>query len=365
MSKRRDAPAGCYWRGHILWGRVLANGREHRWSLDTDDAKTAKARRAAGKARILAVKHGDARHTFQTVAEAWADWIPHQVSANTVKRYAVSLAQLDPFLAGKYLDEINGRSIAEIIRGRQHADDITNATVKRDLVALSSVMNFAIDQGWAESNPILPRLQRIKERRDPIVLPRSDDVETLIARAPGMLANLVAAARATGCRQNELIAARCAQLDLKARRLTLIGKGNKLRVIDLTPFGGAEIFTVLPAGIAKAPLFRTGEGKRFANVSSQIAVITRELAARDHTFTRFRFHDLRHLHAVEWLRSGRSIYDLQHRLGHASITTTEGYLKYLTPEEVRRAKGVAPGTNSVDRFSPEQNPTAQPVELKG
>ena len=52
------------------------------------------------------------------------------------------------------------------------------------------------------------------------------------------------------------------------------------------------------------------------------------------------------LHAVEWLRSGRSIYALQHRLGHDSIKTTEVYLKYLTPEEQQRAKGLASGTNT-------------------
>jgi integrase/recombinase XerD len=339
-------PHGCYWRGTFLWGRVLVRGKEYRWSLDTDDAKIAKARRAAGKARILAVKHGDARQSFQEVAEAWTEWIPHQVAKSTVARYAVSLGQLDPFLAGKFLDEIDGRLIADIIRGRQGADDITNATVKRDLVALSSVMNFAMDQGWTESNPVLPRLKRIKERRDPIVLPRAEDVDKMIARAPGMLAQIIAAARGTGCRQNELIGAKCAQLDLKARTLTIIGKGNKLRVIDLAPFGGVEVFAALPPGIAKAPIFRTGEGRRFANVASQIATITRELAARDASFARFRFHDLRHLHAVEWLRSGRSLYDLQHRLGHASITTTEGYLKYLTPDEQRRAKGLTSGTIS-------------------
>jgi integrase/recombinase XerD len=57
---------------------------------------------------------------------------------------------------------------------------------------------------------------------------------------------------------------------------------------------------------------------------------------------------LRHLHAVEWLRSGRSIYELQHRLGHSSIKTTEMYLKYLTPEEAARGKGLVPaGTNLV------------------
>jgi len=47
----------------------------------------------------------------------------------------------------------------------------------------------------------------------------------------------------------------------------------------------------------------------------------------------FRFQDLRHLHAVEWRQSGRSIYDLQQRLGHESIKTTEVYLKYLDAEQ--------------------------------
>jgi hypothetical protein len=57
-------------------------------------------------------------------------------------------------------------------------------------------------------------------------------------------------------------------------------------------------------------------------------------------FRPFRFHDLRHLHAITWLKSGRSIYELQHRLGHASIKTTEGYLEagYLAYDEIERAK---------------------------
>jgi integrase len=55
-------------------------------------------------------------------------------------------------------------------------------------------------------------------------------------------------------------------------------------------------------------------------------------------FRRFRFHHLRHRHAVDWLKSGRDIYSLQGRLGHASIKTTEIYLEYLTPEEIQVAK---------------------------
>jgi hypothetical protein len=53
----------------------------------------------------------------------------------------------------------------------------------------------------------------------------------------------------------------------------------------------------------------------------------------DRDFVRFGFHDLRHLHALEWLLSGRSIYALRQRLGHDSLKTTEVHLKYLAPEE--------------------------------
>ena len=55
-------------------------------------------------------------------------------------------------------------------------------------------------------------------------------------------------------------------------------------------------------------------------------------------FRRFRFHDLRHLHAVEYLKVGGSLYDLSKRLGHTSVKTTEIYLDFLTAEEAAKAK---------------------------
>ncbi len=51
----------------------------------------------------------------------------------------------------------------------------------------------------------------------------------------------------------------------------------------------------------------------------------------------FRFHDLRHKYAIDYLKTGGKIYTLQKLLGHASIKTTELYLTYLTPEEAKAA----------------------------
>src|SRR5262249_28331105 len=153
----------------------------------------------------------------------------------TVQRYACSLDQLRDFLDGRKLADIDGRLIAEIIRIRT-ADGVGNATIKRDLVALSSVLNYAIDQGWLESNPALARRRRIEERREPIILPRQEDIALVVERAPGMVKDLIRAAMATGARQEELLRARRDDVDHTRRQLTVTGKRDKRRTIALDPF---------------------------------------------------------------------------------------------------------------------------------
>ena len=89
-------------------------------------------------------------------------------------------------------------------------------------------------------------------------------------------------------------------------------------------------------------VFWRGNGEPFRNYSSQFyATVTRVLQKEQQQgrdLKRFRFHHLRHLFAVDYLRLGKgSIYDLQQILRHASIKTTERYLEYLTPDEKRGA----------------------------
>jgi hypothetical protein len=156
MPKRKKPkpPPGCYWRGQWLWGRVRKAGGPNggfKFSLRTSDPAVARERFEAEKKRLIADMHfGDAPRTFDDAIVGWETWIARRVRPKAVKRYACSLGQLAPWLEGKRLPEINGRLIAEIVRDRTAAG-VTNATIKRDLVAVSSVMNYAIDQGWIES----------------------------------------------------------------------------------------------------------------------------------------------------------------------------------------------------------------------
>ena len=128
----------------------------------------------------------------------------------------MSLGQLQPFLDGLYLDEVNGALVAEIIQKRQ-SQSVSNATIRRDLVALSSVMGYAIDQGWREDNPVMPRLGN--KEGDPIVLPDPNDIHRVIARAPAMFGKLIDAAWMTGCRLDELVRATHSRLDHRINSL--------------------------------------------------------------------------------------------------------------------------------------------------
>jgi integrase/recombinase XerD len=344
---RGKAPAGCFWRGETLWGRIYVNGSEFRRSLQTSDSKVAAQRRKAAQERAIADKHGDATRDFVEVIEEWSKRVVKNVSPKTAKRYGCSLDQLQPYLDGKALNAINARLVGEIVQGRSLAG-ASNATIKRDLVALSSVINFSIDQGWRDDNPVLPRMRRIKERRDPIVLPLRTYIDLIISRCPGMVADIVRIAMATGAREDELLRARRDGIDHDRRQMTIIGKRNKQRVIDLDPFGGYDLISRLPAYAGKPLLFWHSDGESYKNFASQFAAIVRrtETWAKENgtEFRPFRFHDLRHWHSVQWLKDGRSIYDLQRRLGHGSIKTTEGYCEYLTPDEERAVKQPT-GTN--------------------
>ena len=343
-ARKRKAPAGCYWRGNTLWGRVTVNGHKVRWSLETDDPAIAKTRRAAGRKRLVADKHGDAIRTFAEAYAAWDGQIGASVGPKTADRYRCSLAQIAGWLDGKTLTEITGRLVAEIIRGRQAAG-VTNATIKRDLGALSSVMKFCVLQDWREDNPVLAKLALAPERRDPIILPLDRDIRLVASRAAPGVASMILAAIKTGAREDELLRATRDGIDHDRRQMTIVGKRNKLRVIDLDPFGAHAFLSALPVYLDSNWLFWHDDGEPYSGKSfaGNFHRLVEQTAAwaKEHgiEFRPFTFHHLRHKHAVDYLKDGwGTIYDLQGRLGHTSVKTTEVYLEYLTPAEAQAAK---------------------------
>src|SRR5262249_37765298 len=132
--------------------------------------------------------------------------------------------------------------------------------------------------GQRSDNPALDRVRLLKERRDPIVLPNPAHVRMVIRRAPGLLGAMIRAAWSTGCRQDELVKAERRHLDHDRRELTVIGKGNKLRVIGLEG-EGHELLQGLTPYVGSKWLFWHGAGKPYRNVSSRFALLVRSVFA--------------------------------------------------------------------------------------
>jgi integrase/recombinase XerD len=333
-----------YDRNGIKWARFQVNGREFRGSLSTRNEKVARRRAREWRQREIGIaKFGEDRKRYTDVFIAWTPHIATQVSETTAARYAVSLGQLETWLKPLFIDEIDKDTVSTIVRERRE-QGITTATIRRDLTALSSVIEFAIDEGWRgddESNPAERRQKKLKERRDPIVLPLAEDIAYVIDRAPGNFARMIEAARDSGCRQDELAKAERRLLDRERKQLTIRRKGNEIRTISLCDAAWAVMGSI-PAHLKGKWLFWHGNGEPYRNVSARFNELVKSAQkaaqAEEREFRPMTFHHLRHFYAVWYLKNGGNIYTLQQHLNHKSITTTERYLEFLTPEEAMRAK---------------------------
>src|SRR5262245_7877078 len=106
---RRKASKNIFTRGTTLHGRIKIKGRDHKCSLHTRDYEVARARCEAERERLTAaLRYGDDRKRFGDVVLAWTEYhIAHAVSATTARRYASSLAQMQPHFSELYLDQID------------------------------------------------------------------------------------------------------------------------------------------------------------------------------------------------------------------------------------------------------------------
>jgi integrase/recombinase XerD len=342
-------PKNLYLRAGIYWARFKVRGQEHRVSLRTRSERVAVKRLAALREQVedQAVYGIAGPIGWQDAVVSWSEHAAPALGFQSYKRYCVSLRQLRPHLDTLSVQEVDAERLKEIIKHRRRAG-VTNATIRRDLTALSSVLAHAADEGWIADNPAatLNRRRLAPERTAPIVLPTAEAIAAIFPRLPARIRDMCELTRETGLRLAEVTALRHGAVDRNGRTITVErGKGSKTRTVPLTP-AAESILDRQPRYIGKPLVFWRDQGAPFADVSSRIGHAVRreaQKAAREkRDFDGFSHHDFRHLFAVEYLRLGRgSIYDLQYELGHDSISTTERYLAFLTPEQAKAAKGAA------------------------
>jgi site-specific recombinase XerD len=279
--------------------------------------------------------------------------IEKKLSKNTLQAYKGDLEEFQKYTSEPH--EISNFSedwLKIAIRIWQSNPDISPATVKRRVACLKVFVRWLVQQKLCSPQLLehlqltiklpkrLPRNLHTGELRRLIAL----DPETLISHIHSqpvytgmrrdwdtLTARLAVEIIAlTGVRVGELVKIKITDIDLAARQIQILGKGNRERRVMFPDRVTAN----------RILAYRKNITKKFGNTASQTLLlnglgrpateqylrrIIRDFAQTSNLTRRVTPHMLRHTAATQLLEAGVDIRFVQKLLGHASITTTEIY----------------------------------------
>jgi site-specific recombinase XerD len=139
----------------------------------------------------------------------------------------------------------------------------------------------------------------------------------------------------TGLRVSELCALN-SDIDLSRDELSVRGKGEKVRVVFLSPKAKEAVRDYLKArDDMEEALFVDGRPKQLHRITSRdVQRHLKGYVARAGITSVVTPHTLRHAFATDLLQNGADLRSVQQLLGHASITTTQIYT-HLTDSHLR------------------------------
>ena len=212
---------------------------------------------------------------------------------------------------------------------------LSTSSLYLQIAAFRSFYKWAETEKHLPANPAenlsLPR----RWKRIPKALSQAEVeqiLKPLATAAPADLCDqaILELAYASGLRLAELRNLRLEQLHLEAGFVTVIGKGNKERVVPVGKFAVAALgryLTVARPQLVRpkspAAVFLTRRGTAFAHVTLWQHITRR--AKRAGVERHVTPHMLRHSFATHLLEHGADLRVIQELLGHASISTTEIY----------------------------------------
>ena len=181
-------------------------------------------------------------------------------------------------------------------------------------------------------------------RLPPEILTESEARDLIRAcsnRAPTGIRNraLISLMYRGGLRISEALALRSKDIDSDRGTVAVLhGKGDTSRVVGLDP--GALALVLRWADRRKAlglndghtPFICTLKGTNLK--PSYVRSLLPRLAQRAGIIKRVHPHGLRHTHAFELMMEGTPVPIIQRQLGHASLATTDRYLRHIAPADV-------------------------------
>jgi integrase/recombinase XerC len=281
------------------------------------------------------------------VVESWCAWLraERRLAARTEEAYRQDMASFIAFLAGHFAADV---ALADLARlglsdlrawlAWRHGRSLAKTSTARAIAGVRSFFRF-IDRRHGVHNPALqamrtPRLpHRIPrplaetDARDLILSARTEARELWLGHRDTALLMLLYGA---GLRIGEALALDRRDIGMNPvdlRGLRVRGKGDKERIVPILPIVAEAIAAYLAAcpipPLPDEPLFKGSRGRRLQQgvVQKQVRQLRVTLGLPE-TATP---HALRHSFATHLLGAGADLRAIQELLGHASLSTTQGY----------------------------------------
>ncbi|GIK71579.1 MAG: tyrosine recombinase XerC [Chloroflexota bacterium] len=270
--------------------------------------------------------------------------IEAEASENTIAAYRNDLSQLLTFLIryqtvdGQRLTEweqVTPEIMQEYVF-QLHERSYASSTVARKVAAVKSFFDYMYTRGVIEKDPAaLLESPKVKKHIPHTI--SHDDVERLLA-APKQYntaqairdSALIETLYATGMRVTELVNLDVSDLDLEAGQLVCGANDKRRRVAHLDSAVQESLRLYMEKG-RPALVVRPSESALFLNHRGQrltrqgLWLIIKRYVTEVGIEEPVTPHTLRHSFATHLLNTGAGLREVQKRLGHASLSTTQVY----------------------------------------
>jgi integrase/recombinase XerC len=260
--------------------------------------------------------------------------VERRLSGHTIAAYRHDLMKLAEFgerrqlHAWSRLDHAQLRAFAAAL----HGGGLGPRSIQRRLSAARTFYEFLMREGASAHNPALEVRAPKLEKRLPATLDADQMARLLAFRVDDSLSArdkaIMELFYSSGLRLAELTGLRVADVDLADRTVTVLGKGNKARIVPVGRQAVAALKHWLRerAGVVKtdtAALFvgQSGRPLSVRAVQLRVAAWGRRMGLGVHVHP----HMFRHSFATHLLESSGDLRGVQELLGHADIGTTQIY----------------------------------------
>ncbi len=257
-------------------------------------------------------------------------------SVHTITAYSNDLIQFFDFVETQYegipFTHITGTMVRTWLAGMKE-DEMTGKTLNRKISSLKSFYKYQIQQGQLTKSPMETVISPKISKRLPAFV-AENDMEQLLTNLEftegwkGYTEKMVIQLfYATGIRLSELINCKEKQLDISKRIIKVLGKGNKERMLPLSPELAEELKKYIsqkpPEAAGNPHLFVTEKGKTlqpravYTFVKFYLSQVTTLQKKSPHVFW--------HCFATHLMNNGADLNAVKELLGHASLAATQVY----------------------------------------